>query len=233
MSSPRVDAPRHRRTPLENRDAWIDPRFTLRGHLFKVGATSAAIVSIGAYLARDAPAWQWGMIPVFWLVANVFEAAIHRWPMHRPLFPRVLYEAHTKIHHFAYDSTELEIRDGRDLNLVMMPWYTLLLVFVMASPIIAMVTFAGGWSLGGMFLIAAVIYFLAYETIHTLHHLRQVDLDRRWWGRGRWLVWLREHHHHHHDQRRMRHVNFNVTFPLGDLVMGTYDRAGMRQRRRG
>jgi hypothetical protein len=213
-----------RRTAEENRDAWIDPVFTLRGHLLKVGATATVIVSIGVALAWDAPAWQWAMIPVFWLIANVFEAAIHRWPMHRPLFPRMLYEAHTKIHHFAYETGAMEIRDSRDLNLVMMPWYTLILVFAMASPIIAAVTLLGGWSMGGMFLIAAVIYFLIYETIHTLHHLRQVDLDRTWWGRGRWLVWLRAHHHHHHDHRHMRHTNFNVTFPLGDLVMRTYFR---------
>jgi len=35
---------------------------------------------------------------------------------------------------------------------------------------------------------------------------------------------LRAHHHHHHQFRNMRHSNFNVTFPFGDLVMGTYHR---------
>jgi hypothetical protein len=35
---------------------------------------------------------------------------------------------------------------------------------------------------------------------------------------------LRAHHGRHHDPRRMSHVNFNVTVPLADTVLGT--RAG-------
>ena len=36
---------------------------------------------------------------------------------------------------------------------------------------------------------------------------------------------LRRHHHHHHNAARMAKVNFNVTFPLADAVLGTYERS--------
>jgi len=35
---------------------------------------------------------------------------------------------------------------------------------------------------------------------------------------------MRSHHRHHHRLDRMSHVNFNVTFPLMDTLLGTRER---------
>ncbi len=214
------------RTGQYARSATVDPSFSLAKHLAQTLGVAAAIAAFGGWLTRDAPAWMWGLAPVFWLIANVFEWATHRHPMHKRLWPKMMYWAHTLVHHnaFAGEGADMEMHDVRDLSVVMMPWWTLLIIFTGASPIAIVAYFVGGPGLAGVFLVSAVAYFLLYETIHTLHHLPADWLAQRWWGRSRVLAYLRRHHHHHHQLPRMSHVNFNVTFPLGDVLMGTLER---------
>lgn len=209
---------------LGYRDRAIERTFTLRAHLAKVLGVAALILGGGLWLAADAPAWMWAAWPIFWLVANLFEWAIHRYPMHRPLQPRVLYRSHALIHHRAFAGEHQQIRDPVELSLVMMPWYTLVLVFVMASPIATAAAWLGGTALAGVFLVAAVSYFLLYEAIHTLHHLTPAQLALVPGGRSRVVAALRAHHLWHHQRENMTRLNFNVTFPLADRLMGTYSR---------
>lgn len=207
------------------RDAASDPRFSLARHLTRTLGIASTIAALGIWLAWGASWMVWLAVPGFWLVANVFEWATHRYPMHRPLFPRVLYQKHAIAHHRAFAGAHQEIRSVVELSSVMMPWYTLLIIFGGASPIAVVAGLLGGPALAGVFLVSAVVYFLVYELIHTLHHLPEATLARSWLGRGRWVAALRAHHHHHHQLERMNEVNFNVTFPLADRLLGTYERA--------
>ena len=93
-------------------------------------------------------------------------------------------------------------------------------IFFGVSPVIVGAGLLLGPGFAGIFLIGAVAYFLLYELIHTLHHLRWEDLQRRGLG-TRWLADLRHHHHHHHQPEHMNRVNFNVTFPVADRLLGT------------
>jgi len=213
------------RDPLAYRDAALDRRFSLARHLAKVLGVAAVILAGGVWLARGAAGWQWALVPVFWAVANVFEWIMHRFPMHRPLQPRILYVNHAIHHHRAFDGDAQEIRTLRDLSVVMMPWYTLVFVFAMASPIAFVAALVGGPALAGVFLVSAVLYFLLYEVIHTLHHLSPVQLAKVPLGTSAAIAALRRQHHAHHQLRRMTEINFNVTFPLADLLFGTYERS--------
>lgn len=212
------------RDPLAYRDRVLDPRFSLPRHLAKVLAVAALILAGGLALARDAPAWQWALLPGFWAVANVFEWIMHRVLMHTPLRPRILYINHAIHHHRAFDGAAQEIRSLVDLSVVMMPWYTLVFVFLMASPIAILAALLGGTGLAGIFLVGAVLYFLLYETIHTLHHLAPVQLAKIPFGTSAAIAALRRQHHAHHHMQRMTEINFNVTFPLADLLFGTFAR---------
>jgi hypothetical protein len=203
-----------------------DPNFSLLRHLSQTLGVAAVIGALGVWLTLGASPWMWGLVPVFWLIANVFEWMTHRHPMHRPLWPKMMYVSHTLVHHNAFAGDDQEIRDVTELSTVMMPWFTLLLIFAGASPIAIAAALVGGPALAGVFLVSAVAYFLLYETIHTLHHVPAAWLRARWWGRSRALAYLRRHHHHHHQFDRMAHVNFNVTLPLGDVLMGTLQRPG-------
>ena len=83
-----------------------------------------------------------------------------------------------------------------------------------------------GPGLAGVFLLAAVAYFAMYETLHALYHLPEATLDRIGLGRRSLFRRLRAHHAHHHILGRMAHVNFNVTIPLMDVLLGTNEKAG-------
>ena len=95
----------------------------------------------------------------------------------------------------------------------MMPWYTMLGLFAVASPIMALAGVLRGPGLAGVFLLGAVGYFLCYETLHALYHLPDATLDRAGIGRLRAFRRLQAHHRHHHILGRMAAVNFNVTVP--------------------
>ena len=95
----------------------------------------------------------------------------------------------------------------------MMPWYTMLGLFVVASPVMVVAGLLRGPGLAGVFLLGAVAYFLCYETLHALYHLPDATLDRAGIGRVRAFRRLQAHHRHHHVLGRMAEVNFNVTVP--------------------
>jgi sterol desaturase/sphingolipid hydroxylase (fatty acid hydroxylase superfamily) len=205
-----------------SREAAVVPGWTLSGHLGRSLVIALAIAVLGAWLVAGGPWWVWLAVPAFWVVANLFEWGIHRYPMHRPMVPRVLYDNHARVHHRAFDGSAQEIHAVHELSLVMMPWYTLLFVFASASPVVLVAVLLGGPALAGVFLLSAVAYFLFYELVHTLHHLPMATLRRSWWGRRPLLAAMRRHHHSHHQLDRMMAVNFNVTFAFADRLLGTY-----------
>jgi hypothetical protein len=195
------------------------------GHIARTLALAAGVVIAAVVIARPAPAVAWALVPAFWVFANFFEWAVHRFPMHRPLVPRMMFRNHSGVHHGAFGEDSMAISNARELSLIMMPWYTIVILLVAVSPVAVMAALAGGLPLAGIFYLAAITYFLFYETLHALYHVPPAVLHR--WGIGRAggvFARLRAHHGHHHDPRRMSHVNFNVTVPLADTVLRTRGR---------
>ena len=136
-----------------------------------------------------------------------------------------MYANHTLLHHLAFTNRTMPITRPAELGLVMMPWYTMLGLFVLASPIMVVAGLLRGPGLSGVFLLAAVAYFLMYETLHALYHLPDATLDRIGLGRRALFRRMQAHHAHHHILGRMAHVNFNVTIPLMDVLLGTNEKS--------
>ena len=187
-------------------------------------ALAAALATLGLLLAARARATDWLGLPVFLVIANFIEWMVHRNPMHRPLRPRLLYKNHAQLHHLAFTDANMVIDRTTDLGLIMMPWYTMLGLFAVASPIMAIAGVVRGPGLAGVFLLGAVAYFLCYEALHALYHLPDATLDRAGIGRLRAFRRLQAHHRHHHILGRMAAVNFNVTVPLMDRLFGTLEK---------
>ena len=61
---------------------------------------------------------------------------------------------------------------------------------------------------------------VSYEVLHLCYHAPSESFI----GRLRFIRVMRTHHARHHDMRRMAHVNFNVTIPLADVVLGTREK---------
>ena len=185
-------------------------------------ATGLAV--LGLALATRARPGDWLLLPGFLVIANFLEWMVHRNPMHRPLRPRIMYRNHAQLHHLAFTDGRMVIGKTDELGLIMMPWYTMLGMFLIASPVMVIAGVLRGPGLAGVFLVGAVAYFLCYETLHALYHLPDATLDRAVIGRVRAFRRLQAHHRHHHILGRMAAVNFNVTFPLMDRLFGTLEK---------
>ena len=194
-------------------------------HMALTLVLATVLAALGISLAMRARASDWLLLPGFLVIANFIEWMVHRHPMHRPLRPRLLYRSHAQEHHLAFTDGSMVIDKSDELGLVMMPWYTMLGLFVLASPIMVVAGLLRGPGLAGVFLLAAVAYFLMYETLHALYHLPDATLDRLGLGRRALFRRMQAHHAHHHILGRMAHVNFNVTIPLMDRLLGTNERA--------
>jgi hypothetical protein len=195
-------------------------------HIARTLVIAALIAAPAVWLALRARPIDWAFLPMFLVVANLIEWTVHRYPMHRPMFPRIAYKNHALLHHRAFTDQNMTIDAPVELGLIMMPWYTMLALFVIASPTMVAAAALRGPGLAGVFLIGAVAYFLGYEAMHASYHLPDATLDRLGLRRSGLFRELRAHHRHHHVLARMAHVNFNVTFPLMDHLLGTAERDG-------
>ncbi len=199
----------------------LEPGYVAGRHIALTVTLASLIATGGALLAVRARPIDWLVAPAFFIVANLIEWTVHKYPMHHPMPPHILYKNHTLIHHLAFTDQNMPITRTAELGLVMMPWYTMLGLFVFASPVMIVAGVLRGPGLAGVFLLAAVAYFLMYEALHASYHLPDALLNRLGVGRLRLFRAARAHHRHHHVLKRMSHVNFNVTFPLMDRLLGT------------
>src|SRR5450432_1918168 len=198
--------------------------YSPRQHVALTATIAAAIAVLGLALASRARLLDWVLMPIFLVVANFLEWAVHRFPMHHPTTPRIMYKNHAMLHHIAFTDRNMPVAEARELGLVMMPWYTMIGLFVVASPVMLLAAALRGPGLAGVFVLGAVLYFASYETLHALYHLPDAKLDRVGLGRLGAFRWMQAHHAHHHVLKRMAAVNFNVTVPLMDVVFGTKER---------
>ena len=199
----------------------LEPGYVAGRHIALTVTLAGLIAAGGALMAVHARAIDWVVAPAFFVVANLIEWTVHRYPMHHPRPPHILYKNQTLIHHLAFTDRNMPILRTNELGLVMMPWYTMLGLFVFASPVMIVAGVLRGVGLAGVFLLAAVAYFLMYEVLHASYHLPDAVLNRLGVGRLRLFRAAQAHHRHHHVLSRMSHVNFNVTFPLMDRLLGT------------
>ena len=106
---------------------------------------------------------DWVLMPLFFVVANFMEWAVHRFPMHRPLQPRIMYQNHAQLHHIAFTDANMPITHGaragpRDDALV---HDARAVRGGVAGDVVA--GLLRGPGLAGVFVLGAVAYFLTYE----------------------------------------------------------------------
>jgi len=70
---------------------------------------------------------------------------------------------------------------------------------------------------GYLFVATAVGYFLNYEILHLAYHLPETS----WLGGLTLIRRLKALHQAHHDPRLMSHWNFNISYPITDLLLGS------------
>lgn len=149
--------------------------------------------------------------------ASLFEWAFHRFFMHRPVWRfEYSFRAHALVHHqtFKADHT-YHLVDERDKETIPMAWWNGPALIAMCTvPMLAVAWSLGQWGLLAGAVPAFIAYYGVYEYMHWCMHLpKSRRLERSWIFRR-----LNGHHLLHH---RYMHKNFNVVFPLADLLLGT------------
>jgi hypothetical protein len=191
------------------------------------------LVLVGSLaLVRDLAPLELLAMPATLLFAFGFEWWVHRSVLHRraPLLG-LLYERHEREHHLVFTADDMALRDRRELWLVLMPAYSVALVFAALLPLALAVDHLTSRNAALLSQATAMAFFVSYEWLHLAYHLPEDSALFRL----PWLLRLREHHRRHHDPRLMKRWNFNVTVPVFDVLHRTRwtpARAGRHGRQR-
>ena len=220
---------RHRRAIVEGVPSWYRPLPHLAiPTLFGLCALIFAVTQIHALRPIELLA-----IPVTVLVAFAFEWRVHKSVLHRRLPGLgVIYDRHELQHHVVFTHDDMPMRSSRELQLILMPAYAVLLIALVNAPLAYLASRFVAPNVGYIYLVTSMGFFLTYEWLHLAYHLPPSHPV----GRVRLIARLREHHRRHHEPRLMRAWNFNVTVPAFDWLHGTMwtrEREAERSPRRG
>lgn len=188
-------------------------------HIAVPSLTGLGLIVAAALMLRDTTVCQLLSIPVWFVLLNACEWAIHRNLLHHRSWG--FYDRHTPEHHALFVGQDMTIRSVYEFRLVLIPIYAVFTLFAVAVPVAAAFALVGQRNLGLLFFASAVGYVLTYEWLHLSYHLPPYRFLNRW----RVFRFLRQHHATHHLPRLMQRWNFNTTVPLWDILLGTVYRS--------
>lgn len=205
---------RHRRAIVALIPRWYSPAF----HLAFPTLVGLAVLVAALSRVHDLRPVELLAIPATLLVAFAFEWRVHKSVLHRrvPLLD-VIYERHELQHHVIYTYDDMAMRERRELWLILVPAYAVLLIGLINAPLAYLAGKLLAPNVGLIFLVTSMWFFITYEWLHLAYHLPPTHPI----GRLRLIGVLREHHRRHHDPRLMKSWNFNVTVPLFDWIHRT------------
>jgi hypothetical protein len=171
---------------------------------------------------RDVAWWEWLTVPIAFLVCNVFEWAVHRYVMHRPIDNRGLravYIRHTLNHHQFFSDREMRFKDQRDWRVTVFPPFALVTFTMMSIPPALVLGLLISANVGWLLIATTTSMYLIYEFMHFCCHVDENAFVRY----CPFVNTLRRHHTAHHNTRLMMERNMNLTFPIADWMFGTSD----------
>lgn len=205
----------------------IGARYSGGLHLAVINAVYIASFVAGLYAAGPARGDALWLIPAAWVTANLGEYFLHRGPMHhKPKRMARLYLRHAATHHRFFTDASMSVDTPRDYAIIFFPaWMHAFFVFGLGLPILLVVGALLGFERACVFAAGVASYIWAYEWLHLAAHLpRRLGVESI-----PVMGAIARHHRRHHDPARMRHVNFSIFFPLGDLLFGTLTRSDTRE----
>lgn len=160
-------------------------------------------------------------VPTAWVLANLLEYVVHRWPMHHATAGMSrLYKRHTSQHHRFFSERMMAVDDPTDFHVTLFPaWIVLFFLGLLGAPVALLAAWLFSADVGLLVYAAVVFYYLMYEWAHLGSHMPKDS----WIGRLPGVAYARAHHGAHHDPAKMRRLNFNFAVPLGDWLFRTKD----------
>lgn len=200
--------------------AAIHPRYSGRLHALWIAVAGLSVITVAIAQLHAVHALEWLVLVVALLLGNVGEYAIHVQLGHRKkAWATLFYKRHTGDHHSFFSDTHMQWQTPRDWRVVLFPaWLIMVVVMFIGAP--------GAWLLNEfissnaawLWMAGITSTYVLYEAFHFSDHLP----DGHWLHRllpG--LAAMAHLHRLHHQRNQMTAVNFNLTFPLTDYLMGT------------
>jgi len=189
------------------------------GNLY-VAIIFIVIISVPVLLARQVTefkAYFLILLPVYFLICNLLEYLLHRYPMHHKTKGfEFLYE-HVTVHHNFYNEDFYYYEQPRDYMAVFLP----LLYFTFISAVLffsaLLIYFLSDLNNAVFFLVVGYTYYLMYEVLHFSYHAKEESFIKKL----PYIKQLSNLHLLHHKASLMANYNFNITFPIFDKLFGT------------
>jgi hypothetical protein len=111
---------------------WYDGYF----HIVLIYAMGGAAFYIYVAHIHNVTWAEWLTVPLTFLFTNLFEWAVHKYVMHRPVNIkglRAIYERHTLNHHQFFTDDEMRFRDHKDWRVTVFPPYALVVFILMSA----------------------------------------------------------------------------------------------------
>ena len=192
-------------------------------HLAMIYAIGFSAIYYFIFHIKDVIWWEWFIIPITIIGANLFEWWIHRFVMHKPrIFPgaKAIYSRHTLQHHQFFTEEEMRFAGPHDWRVTLFPPYALaIFIAVLSAPGVIILSFFISTNVGWLFICCTTSFYLLYELMHFCCHVKDNVIVRN----VPFINTIRRHHAAHHNKEIMMTLNMNLTFPFGDWLFGTSD----------
>lgn len=189
------------------------------GHL--IFTSSVCIGGIAACIYfLSSPTWlELLTVPITFLYANLAEYFGHKGPMHhKKKYFGLIFKRHTLQHHTYFTDEAMECESTRDFKMILFPPILIIFFFgLFAIPVGILLYFTVTHNVGYLFVATGLGYFLNYEWLHLMYH----QPEDSWIFKLPFTRALRRHHRKHHDRTVMSTCNFNITYPICDVIFGT------------
>jgi hypothetical protein len=159
------------------------------------------------------------MIPMFFF-GNWAEWAAHRYLMHRPTkLLKAVYKRHVTVHHLFFTHATLKSEGQKSWRALLFPPFAPVMFILAAVPPALLVGLVWSRNAGYIAMLTMAGYFILYEGVHVLSHIENSPfLDRL-----PLINTARRMHAFHHNPEFMGTRNFNILFPICDVLFGTSD----------
>ncbi len=207
-----------RKSYREQIDGWYNGSL----HVFIIYAIGGLLLYYYINSISNILTWELIIVPITFIVCNIFEWALHKYVMHRPQnFPgaRAIYSRHTQQHHQFFSEDEMRFAGAHDWRVTFFPPYALIVFTLLSIPGLLILSWLFTPNTGWLFIITTTAMYLIYESMHFCCHIGDNFLLRNL----PFVNTLRRHHAAHHNQGVMTKINMNLTFPIADWLFKTSD----------
>ena len=198
----------------------ISPWYSGTLHVLLIAALGLATIGYAAAHVHRPGLAEWLIVPAGFLFCNLFEWALHRFVMHRPVRGLMgIYKRHTLAHHQFFTDHEPTFDSTRDYRITFFPPYALATFICMSAAGGAVLGALWSANAGWLLVCTTTAVYLNYELFHWGCHIK----DDRVLRYIPLMNTIRRHHIAHHNQAIMMDLNMNLTYPIADWLFGTSD----------